>query len=69
MPFPTVKSSPYGRKRQKSRARFMLWSAAFWKLLCERAQLDLRLHGINSVSPECIEMISEMNFLLYGKRQ
>jgi hypothetical protein len=62
MPFPTVKSDPW--KRRQVAKRHSLWPSSFWKRLVEQARRD----GARDVSLACVEMISETNLLLYGKR-
>lgn len=80
MPFPTVKSDPW-RKGLRQRRRHILWSEEFWKRLCKQASPLLSVvkadkwnhiprfpSGSEKVSPQCAEMIVEMNLLLYGHR-
>jgi hypothetical protein len=63
MPFPTVKSDPWKKGVRKPRCRFLLWPDKFWKQLVQQA-MDDRLIW-DGISPACLELIREMNLLLY----
>jgi len=79
MPFPQVKSDPWKKGLKRKRPPFQLWSGGFWKKLCERGaplwsvlkSSQFHLMGKQGkrqeLTPECIEMIHEMNELLYGR--
>jgi hypothetical protein len=63
MPFPTVKSSPWGKPRRR-RKRAGLWPDSCWKQLVEQAKKDHEKLGIGSIgviSPACLALIAEFN--------
>lgn len=62
MPFPTVKTSPYGVRRARRREEH-LWLNSWWKDLCEQVEADadiVRDHP-REISPACLEIIAEFN--------
>lgn len=71
MGYAPVKSDPWKAKLKPRRRTFMLWPDSFWKRLVERAKDECALHAgqphsCATVSPSCVEMIREVNQLLYG---
>lgn len=64
MTFPTVKSDPWAKGKKTRRRRFTLWSSAFWKKLVDQAYEDRP----QKMSPATVDMIGDMNELLYGVR-
>ena len=74
MPFPTVKTDPWKKGARKPRRRFTLWSESFWRLLVktEHEERGDAIFGCTAsnvcMTEKCVELVSEQNFLLYGKR-
>ena len=66
MTFPTVKSSPWMKRRKPRRGKFALWPGEFWKRLVDQAVKDSQNGQGCGVSKACRRMIAEMNASLYG---
>ncbi len=61
MPFPTVRSDPWKKRR---RARRRLWLESCWRRLTAQARQDwivLHVGGPGVISPNCLELIAEFN--------
>jgi len=59
VPFPTVKSDPW--KKRRPRPRHVLWPASGWKRLCAAANQDWHLDGVREVGRRAFAVIRELN--------
>jgi hypothetical protein len=59
MPFPTVKTDPWKKRRRRVR-RSPLWPAEWWVELCKQATRDALEYG-QAISPACLLLIADFN--------